>query len=122
MCHVGVGTSGKTSSNAAVPKAWPDADSEARRDDPLGGPGAARIHVRDGLDRSRRWPRRIAARTHADQAVLAALGCAALQLCAIVFHFSRGEGANTPFNFLLVALSLFVFWGRRKAPVLSRAG
>jgi hypothetical protein len=55
--------------------------------------------------------------------VLAALGCAALQLCAIVFHFSRGEGANTPFNFLLVALSLFVFWGRRsKVPILSRAG
>src|SRR5262245_19820996 len=38
--------------------------------------------------------------------VLAALGCAALQLCAIVFHLSRGEAANTPFNFLLVALSL----------------
>lgn len=52
---------------------------------------------------------------------LAALGCAALQLCAIVFHLSRGEGANTPFNFLLVGLSLFVFWGRRsKAPLLPR--
>jgi hypothetical protein len=44
---------------------------------------------------------------------LAALSCAALQLCAIVFHVSRGEIANTPFNFLLVGLSLFVFWGRR---------
>ncbi len=44
---------------------------------------------------------------------LAALGCAALQASAIVFHFSRGEAANTPFNFLLVALSLFVAWGRR---------
>lgn len=44
---------------------------------------------------------------------LAALGCAALQLCAIVFHGSRGEMANTPFNFLLVGLSLFVAWGRR---------
>jgi len=31
---------------------------------------------------------------------------------AIVFHFSRGEALNTPFNFLLVALSLFVAWGR----------
>ncbi|WP_224363955.1 DoxX family protein [Hyalangium versicolor] len=50
--------------------------------------------------------------------VLAALGCAALQVSAIVFHFSRGEAANTPFNFLLVALSLFVFWGRRsRAPI-----
>ena len=45
---------------------------------------------------------------------VAALGCAALQLCAVVFHFSRGEGANTPFNFLLIGLSLFVFWARRK--------
>src|SRR6185369_7491324 len=52
--------------------------------------------------------------------VLAALGCAALQASAIVFHFSRGEAANTPFNFTLVALSLFVAWGRRqKAPVPS---
>jgi hypothetical protein len=54
--------------------------------------------------------------------VLAALGCAALQVCAIVFHVSRGEAANTPFNFLLVALSIFVFWGRRsKAPIQPRA-
>src|SRR6185436_8983184 len=36
-------------------------------------------------------------------AALAALGCVALQASAIVFHFSRGEAANTPFNFLLVA-------------------
>ncbi|RKH20361.1 DoxX family protein [Corallococcus sp. CA047B] len=53
--------------------------------------------------------------------VLAALGCTALQLSAIVFHVSRGEAANTPFNFLLVALSLFVFWGRRyRAPIPPR--
>ncbi|HYQ45371.1 MAG TPA: DoxX family protein [Polyangiaceae bacterium] len=53
--------------------------------------------------------------------VLAALGCALLQICAIVFHLSRGEGANTPFNFVLVGLSLFVAWGRHyKAPILSR--
>src|SRR5262245_11195427 len=44
---------------------------------------------------------------------LAALGCAALQLAAVIFHFSRGEGANTPFNFILIALALFVAWGRR---------
>ncbi len=49
---------------------------------------------------------------------LAALGCALLQVCAIVFHVSRGEAANTPFNFLLVALSVFVLWGRRyRAPI-----
>jgi len=54
--------------------------------------------------------------------VLAALGCAALQVCAIVFHVSRGEAANTPFNVLLVALSLFVAWGRRsRAPVVAPA-
>jgi hypothetical protein len=47
---------------------------------------------------------------------VAALGCVALQVCAIVFHVSRGEIANTPFNFFLVALSLFVAWGRRRAP------
>lgn len=54
--------------------------------------------------------------------VLAALGCAALMACAIVFHVSRGEEADTPFNFLLVALALFVAWGRRsKAPLAPRA-
>jgi hypothetical protein len=54
--------------------------------------------------------------------VLAALGCVALQASAIVFHFSRGEAANTPFNFLLVALSLFVAWGRSSAaPIPPRA-
>lgn len=54
-------------------------------------------------------------------AVLAALGCVALQASAIVFHLSRGEAANTPFNFLLVALSLFVAWGRwSKAPIAPR--
>lgn len=45
--------------------------------------------------------------------VIAALGCALLQISAIVFHMARGEAANTPFNFVLVALALFVAWGRR---------
>ncbi len=54
--------------------------------------------------------------------VLAALGCVALQVSAIVFHFSRGEARNTPFNFFLVALALFVAWGRySKAPISPRA-
>jgi hypothetical protein len=53
--------------------------------------------------------------------VLAALGCVALMAAAIIFHFSRGEAPNTPFNFLLAALSLFVAWGRRtKAPIAPR--
>ena len=52
--------------------------------------------------------------------VLAALGCAAFQTGAIVFHVRRGEASNTPFNFLLVALSLIVAWGRAlKAPITS---
>jgi hypothetical protein len=53
--------------------------------------------------------------------VLAALGCAALQVCAIVFHLSRGEAFVTPANFVLLALALFVLWGRgRKAPIQPR--
>jgi len=54
--------------------------------------------------------------------VLAALGCVVLQASAIVFHVSRGEAASTPFNVLLVALALFVAWGRHaKIPVPPRA-
>lgn len=54
-------------------------------------------------------------------AVLAALGCAALMAAAAVFHFSRGEGANTPFNFVMLGLSLFVAWGRwKKVPIVPR--
>eukprot|EP01113_Clastostelium_recurvatum_P004212 TRINITY_DN11859_c0_g1_i3.p1 TRINITY_DN11859_c0_g1~~TRINITY_DN11859_c0_g1_i3.p1 ORF type:complete len:151 (-),score=30.41 TRINITY_DN11859_c0_g1_i3:64-492(-) len=44
----------------------------------------------------------------------AALGVVALMVSAIVFHFSRGEQANTPFNFFLLALALFVWWGRTR--------
>ncbi len=46
---------------------------------------------------------------------LAALGCAALQLCAFAFHLSRGEAIKTPLNVFLFGLSVFVFWGRRKS-------
>jgi hypothetical protein len=54
--------------------------------------------------------------------VLAALGCVALMAGAIVFHVARGEAANTPFNFFVAALALFVAWGRRwKVPRASRA-
>jgi hypothetical protein len=53
--------------------------------------------------------------------VLAALGCTALQVCALVFHLSRGEAAVTPLNLVLLALSAFVLWGRgRKAPIQPR--
>ena len=43
---------------------------------------------------------------------LAALGCAALMGVAIGFHLFRGEGANTPFNFVVLGLAIFVLWGR----------
>ncbi|TYO64125.1 DoxX family protein [Bradyrhizobium hipponense] len=53
--------------------------------------------------------------------VLAALGCGVLQVFAMVFHISRGEAEVTPVNLLLLALALFVFWGRgRKAPIVPR--
>ena len=49
------------------------------------------------------------------------LGCATLQVFAFAFHISRGEAAVTPLNILLLALSLFVLWGRSsKAPVAPR--
>ncbi|OAF00736.1 hypothetical protein AYJ54_31255 [Bradyrhizobium centrolobii] len=53
--------------------------------------------------------------------VLAALGCAVLQIFALVFHVSRGEAPVTPLNLVLLALSVFVLWGRgRKAPIAPR--
>ncbi len=50
-------------------------------------------------------------------AALAALGVVALMLGAALFHFSRGEGANTPFNFVLAGLALFVAWGRGRVSI-----
>lgn len=52
--------------------------------------------------------------------VVAAACCIVLQICAIVFHVSRGEIALTPVNVVFLALVAFVFWGRRKVPILSR--
>lgn len=50
--------------------------------------------------------------------VVAALGCAALMVSAIVFHLTRGEAEDTPINIFLLVLILFVWWGRRlKVPV-----
>jgi uncharacterized membrane protein YphA (DoxX/SURF4 family) len=54
--------------------------------------------------------------------VVAALGCVALQAAAIGFHVLRGEAAKTPFNFVLVALSLFVAWGRQRSGRLQVQG
>ena len=53
--------------------------------------------------------------------VLAALGAIALQVLAFCFHAMRGEWPATPFNLLLLALAVFVFWGRSKAaPIAAR--
>lgn len=51
----------------------------------------------------------------------AAMGCIALQSCAIVFHVSRGEANLIWLNFVFLALSIFVLWGRTtKAPIAAR--
>jgi len=54
--------------------------------------------------------------------VAAALGCTVLQIFAIAFHVSRGEGDVLPLNLVLLTLSAFVLWGRaRKARIRPRA-
>jgi uncharacterized membrane protein YphA (DoxX/SURF4 family) len=53
--------------------------------------------------------------------VLAALGCVLLQIAAMIFHLSRGEAPALPLNVILLALSAFILWGRRKrAPIMPR--
>lgn len=53
---------------------------------------------------------------------LAALGFAIIQVLAIGVHASLGETTTSlPVNLVLLALSLFVLWGRtRKAPISLR--
>ncbi|WP_420134194.1 DoxX family protein [Rhodopseudomonas sp.] len=52
---------------------------------------------------------------------LAALGFAVIQLLAIPVHIVRSEFGVLPFNCVLLALSLFVLWGRgRKARIQPR--
>jgi putative oxidoreductase len=53
---------------------------------------------------------------------LAALGLATVVLLGAGLHFSRGEGALTPTNFVLAALGIFVAWGRfKKVPIPPRS-
>ena len=53
--------------------------------------------------------------------VLAAIGCLLLQGAAVAFHLSRGEGASTPFNVVLIAVAAFIAWGRwRAVPIAAR--
>ena len=42
----------------------------------------------------------------------AALGCTVLQVLAIGFHVRRKEISETPFNWFLLVLCVFVLWGR----------
>lgn len=52
---------------------------------------------------------------------LAALGLTTIQVLAIALHVSRAEFMVLPMNLVLLALSLFVLWGReRKAPISAR--
>ncbi|WP_165191592.1 DoxX family protein [Caulobacter soli] len=44
--------------------------------------------------------------------VAAALGLVVLQTLALAFHLSRGETSLAPANVVLLALSIFVLWGR----------
>lgn len=51
----------------------------------------------------------------------AAIGITVVMLLASFFHISRGEGSVVGMNFLLMALSLFVAWGRMiKAPIQTK--
>lgn len=53
--------------------------------------------------------------------VLAAAGCAGLQLSAIAFHLLRGE-TDVLFNVVVLALAVLVAWGRwSRVPLEPRA-
>lgn len=55
--------------------------------------------------------------------VWAARGIIALQVLAGAFHLYRGEAMLLPFNLLLLAMAVFVAWGRNtRAPIASRGG
>ncbi len=45
--------------------------------------------------------------------VVAALGCVALQVCALIFHLSRAEITAAPVNIVFLTMAMFIVWGRR---------
>src|SRR5580692_6355146 len=52
---------------------------------------------------------------------IAAAGLAVVVLLGAILHFTRGEGALTPLNFILAGMAAFVAWGRtRNAPISAR--
>jgi len=44
----------------------------------------------------------------------AAYGVMSLMIAAMIFHISRGEGAQTGFNIFMLICSAFVAWGRSR--------
>ncbi|RJS93679.1 DoxX family protein [Salinisphaera sp. Q1T1-3] len=50
----------------------------------------------------------------------AAVGCVLLQLCAMIFHISRGEAEDLPVNLVFLALLVFILWGRRRTSAMAR--
>jgi putative oxidoreductase len=53
---------------------------------------------------------------------LAAIGLATVMLLASFFHFSRGETSVIGMNVVLMAIALFIAWGRtKKAPILPKS-
>lgn len=53
--------------------------------------------------------------------VLAAIGIIALQVLATGFHAMRGEFMVLPMNAVLLALAVFVLWGRTRARPFAAA-
>ncbi len=53
----------------------------------------------------------------------AAVGLSIVQVAAIILHATRGETAmSLPVNLVLLALSVFIIWGRtKKAPIAARS-
>ena len=53
---------------------------------------------------------------------IAAVGLALVMLFAIVFHISRGETPAIGMNFVLIAVALFIAWGRfKEAPIAPKS-
>lgn len=53
--------------------------------------------------------------------IWAALGIGAIMLLAAIFHGSRGEFEAIGFNVFMLAIALFIAWGRsKKAPISAK--
>jgi uncharacterized membrane protein len=53
--------------------------------------------------------------------VFAALGLTLVQVLASGFHLSRGETSALGMNFLLIAMAVFIAWGRaKKVPIAPK--